>query len=250
MAFCDECGGEVESTDKACRRCGHALDGGIAEAIEEVRDIAKGRGDDAGPAGRSINVGDERTDIDIGEVHIHRGKEVEDSSPYCRECGTYVTKDVSNRCPRCGVSPLCWRHYNRNKRVCAVCSPEAFESLTTTVQVPPQPSPPEQPTSSTSVTEGPPKPAEEPRPPAPPKRGNLNGFIAALALLAVIAAGVGIFVVASPSGEEPPRVPVGPAPAVAGLSAPSPTLAAPTSEPTATPEPEAVKAPGDADGYA
>ena len=226
MPFCDQCGAEVKPSDEVCPSCGHALDGEIAEVVDEIADLTGDKEEAAERPQREISVGDETTSVDIGQVVIQKGGQTEEYIPYCRKCGTYVARDVSKRCPRCGVIPLCWRHHDEQAGVCAVCAPEAFAEPTTP-SVPSTPAPPVPPTPVPEVpqptaseaptpytvapsqpsTPGPPQPPIPGPPPTvaaegPSGFGNFAKFLVALVVVVgVVGAIIGIVISQSGDGE-------------------------------------------------
>ena len=124
MADCAHCGQSVQEADNFCIKCGHPVEKKVSGSIDDVLDVVK-PGQDEQP-GRSLRVGDESTSVNMGDVYVQRGGPSDEHARYCRSCGNFVAQDVSYRCPQCGVFPLCWKHFNEQDRVCAVCSPNAF----------------------------------------------------------------------------------------------------------------------------
>ncbi len=78
-------------------------------------------------------------------VHCHTAIEPEptvieldgDYIPYCRACGIPVAREEALHCTKCGVTPLCQKHFYPSTLSCSLCPPvESPEQETETVSAP------------------------------------------------------------------------------------------------------------------
>ncbi len=156
-SFCPRCGIQLNSPVKSCPGCGHGLEGKVPEDADESPATAGVNEVDASSPEIPDEKQNETTSIDLSQLQAREDEETEEYTPFCRKCGMRVVRADSLRCARCGVFPLCPRHYDEEQGVCAVCTPESFTE-TTSITLPPTSAPPAMPVFPASAPETPPRP--------------------------------------------------------------------------------------------